>query len=95
MAGIVLFAEWIISAVSGWFEFWLWLVVPPIVAMLISFAGNGRMLSRMKEMGMDQDTERQFVDTVMGPTLKFILWQAILNAAIFGLAFGLRQLMTA
>ncbi|MBB3871968.1 hypothetical protein [Brevundimonas mediterranea] len=94
MAGLVLFAEWIVSAITGWLGWWLWLFVPPVVALFIAFSGNGRALNRMKEMGLaDEEAERRFVDSVMGPSLKFVLWQAIINALIFIALLGARNLI--
>lgn len=92
MAGIVLFAEWIISVIAGWFGFWLWLIVPAIVALFISFSGNGQALNRLKEFGIDAEDEKRFVEGVMPATIKFIAWQTILNAIIFGLGFGVHRL---
>lgn len=94
MAGLVLFAEWIVSAVAGWFGWWFWLLFPPLVALFIAFSGNGRVLNRMKEIGFaDEEAERRFVSTVMGPSLKFVLWQAVINALIFLALLGIRNLM--
>ena len=92
MAGIVLFVEWIISAIAGWFGFWLWLIVTPVVALFISFSGNGQALNQLKEFGIDSEGEKRFAEGVAPATMKFIAWQTILNAIIFGLGFGVHRL---
>jgi hypothetical protein len=92
MAGLVLLVEWVASAVFGWLGFWWWLAVPPVVALLITMAGNGRALSRLRDVGIGTDEERAFVASVMPSTIKFVVWQGVLNALIFLASRGLSSL---
>ena len=82
---------WLISAVSGWYSYFWWLIAPIIVMYFYASHKTRRMAQMSKQLGGNGSR----ILATMGPAnLGLALWTGFLNAIFFGVGYGLHLLLT-
>jgi hypothetical protein len=92
--GLVFAGLWVGSAVAGWLHFWIWLVIPPLVAIWIAMGKIGRGIRSLKKIGADGQMQDEFAGNLFLPMIKFSLAQLAIHVTIFLLFFGLSALVS-
>lgn len=75
---------WIGSAISGWFEFFVWLAVPVFVFWIYTTFRNAAVNKNLRDIGMSDDIYRQ---QMARPNLILIIWNSAINTGIFGVVW--------
>ena len=92
--GFLLLATWVGSVIAGWQGFWIWLIVPPMVAALNVWFRSATALGALRRVGGDAETEQVYWQQAGPPALKFVLWQIPLHILIFLVASGAQRLFS-
>lgn len=81
---LVTLGLWIGSAISGWFQFFTWLIAPAVVFWVYTASQNAKVNKRARDIGMSGDFYRQ---KMAAPNLILIIWNTAINAGIFAVAW--------
>jgi hypothetical protein len=82
MAAIVLLL-WAGSIISGWLNFYWWLVLPPAIFLLHVIRFNRRMGKAYDRNGLPKD---RLIGNMLGPNITLIATAILQNSALFGVS---------
>lgn len=85
---IAIAALWAGSLICGWLREPIWLIVPPLFFAIYTIWSNMRLARKL--LGGERG-RGEFYRLVVPATIKVILWNGALNAAIFGVAWLVRS----
>jgi hypothetical protein len=77
---LMVWFNWLGSAISGLFHFYWWLAVPPLIFLGFVLFSNWRMEQHARDIGLRPNRINQ---RMIGPNIMLVVWNGLLNGAIF------------